>query len=214
MVMKALDEIARDFKGCKVNISYAASGQLAQQVKMGAPLDLLILADADNIAALAEEGLVVEGTVRVYARTKLVVWVPEGGPPLEDFRELARFPGKIAVANPEYSPYGKAAVLALKASGLWERVEDRLVYAENVRQAVQYAEAGSASGALVPLPLVLDLKGHYTVVPDEFYTPLDQSLAIVKGAKHERCAREFVAHFLGPKAGEILKKYGFEVPGE
>ncbi len=212
VVMKALDEMAGDFKGCKVNVSYAASGQLAQQVRQGAPFDLLILADADYIAALKKEGFILEGTVRVYARTRLVVWVPEGGVQIRDFRELAQIPGKIATANPDYSPYGKAAVQALKASGLWEKVEGRMVYAENVRQAVQYAEAGGASAALVPLPLVLDLKGHFIPVPKDFYTPFDQSLAIVKGAKNERCAREFISYFLGPKGRAVLEKYGFEVP--
>ncbi|MCS7287275.1 MAG: molybdate ABC transporter substrate-binding protein [Anaerolineae bacterium] len=210
-VMKALDEVAMDFRGCKVNISYASSGQIAQQVRQGAPFDLLILADKDYIEALAREGYVLEESIKTYARTNLVVWIPEDGPRLENLRELIYIPGKIAVANPEYAPSGKAAVQALRAAGLWEELKDKLVYAENLREATQYAEVGSASAAITSLSLVLDLKGHYFVIPKELYTPLEQSLAIVKGAKHEKCARDFIAHFLGPEGKNILKKHGFEV---
>lgn len=210
-VMKALDEVTVGFKGCKVNISYASSGQIVQQVRQGAPFDLVILAEKDYVEALARESHVLKESIKTFARTNLVVWVPKGGPRLENLRELAYIPGKIAVANPEYAPSGKAAVQALKAAGLWEELKDKLVYAENLREATQYAEVGSASAAITSLPLILDLEGHYFVIPKELYTPLEQSLAIVKGAKHEKCARDFIAYFLGPEGKNILKKHGFEV---
>ena len=211
VMMKPLDELATEFKGCKVSISYAASGQIAQQVRQGAPFDLLILADKDNIEALAQEGFVLDGSVKVYARTKLVVWAPEEKERPKSFEDLAQTLGKIAVANPDVSPYGKAAVQALQNSGLWGKVKDRLVYAENVSQALQYAKAGDALVAIVPLPLVIDINGYYFPVPTEHYTRPEQALAILKGAQHEKCARDFVAYFLGPKGKMALGKYGFEV---
>jgi len=211
VLIKPLDELAKEFKECKVSISYAASGQIAQQVRQGAPFDLLILADKDNIEALAREGFVLEESIKVYARSKLAVWSPEGQNRLESFEDLAHIPGKIAVANPEVSPYGKAAVQALRESGLWERVKDRLVYAENVTQALQYAQAGSASVAIVPLPLILELGGYYFLVPTNYYTQPEQALALLKGAKHEKCARDFIAYFLGPRGKKVMGKYGFEV---
>ncbi len=212
VVMKVLDEVAKDFKGCKVNITYAPSGQIAQQVRQGAPLDLLILADKDYIETLAKEGFILEGSIKIYARTSLVVWVPEGEPRIESFEELASIPGKIAIANPDYSPYGQAAGKALKTSGLWGKIKEKIVYAEGVHHALQLAETKNASAALVPLPLVLELKGHYILVPKEFYTPPEQSLAIVKGTKHEVCARKFIAYLLGPENKRVFEKYGFEVP--
>jgi molybdate transport system substrate-binding protein len=211
VLIKPLDELAKEFKGCKVSISYAASGQIAQQVRQGAPFDLLILADKDNIEALAREGFIAEGSIKVYARTKLVVWTPEGENHPRSFEDLAQIPGKIAVANPDVSPYGKAAVQALQSSGLWEGMKSKLVYAENVSQALQYAEAGDASAAIVSLSLIIDLKGYYFPVPAKYYAQPEQALAIVKGAKHEKCAWDFIAYFLGPKGKEALERYGFEV---
>lgn len=211
VVMKVLEEVVKDFKDCKVNINYAASGQIAQQVRQGAPLDLLILADRDYIETLAKEGFILEGSIKVYARTSLVAWVPEGGPRLESFEALASITGKVAIANPDYTPYGRAATIALKASGLWEKVKDKLVYAEDVRHAVQLAETKNVAAAIVPLSLVMNLKGHYVPIPRELYIPPEQCLAIVKGTKNESCARRFISHFLGPEGKKALEKYGFEV---
>lgn len=209
--MKPLEEVAKNFKGCRVNINYAPSGQIAQQVRQGAPIDLLILADREYIETLAKEGFILEGSIKVYARTSLVVWVPEGGPRLESFEELASIPGKVAIANPDYAPHGQAAVRALRTSGLWEKVKDKLVYAEGARHAVQLAEMKNVAAAITPLSMVIDLRGHYVLVPKEFYTPPEQCLAIVKGAKNESCARNFISHFLGPEGKKTLEKYGFEV---
>ncbi len=215
----ALTEIAQPYSqetGCKVRLHFAASGQIAHQVREGAPLDLVILANVAYVDQLEREGLVLPDTKRIYARGRLVIWTRDkSGLKVDKLQDLADPEvDNIAIANPEHAPYGMAAREALKSAGLWEAVKSKIVYGENVRQALQYAQTGDADVALVPLSLVVNLEGHYSPVPEELHGSLDQALAVVKGTENEKAARDFIAFLTGPEGRRILERYGYIVPEE
>ncbi len=219
----AFQEIAARFQaetGHRVVFNFGSSGQLAQQIELGAPVDLFASADMRYVAELAEKGLVLADTVQVYARGQLVLWTRGDSPlALERLEDLGRPEvRRFAIANPDHAPYGIAAREALQAAGLWEALQPKLVLAENVRQALQYAETGNVDAAIVALSLSLPAAagptdpGRWVLVPSALYTPIDQALAVVKGTQHEAAARAFVAYVNSPPGQEVLRKYGFYLP--
>jgi molybdate transport system substrate-binding protein len=206
--------------GDKVLFNFGASGQLAQQIEQGAPVDLFASADLGFVDELRQKDLVLLDTVQKYARGHIVLWTRADTPlKLERIEDLAQPEiGKLAIANPDRAPYGHAAREALKAAGLWEALQPKIVTAETIQQAHQYAETGNVDAAIGALSLSVpaaagDSAGRYVVVPQDLYTPLDQALAVIKGTKNEAAARAFAAFIAGPQGREVLQKYGFTVPG-
>ena len=121
---------------------------------------------------------------------------------------------RISIANPDHAPYGKAAREALESAGLWDRLQDKIVPAENVRQAFQFAESGNVDVGLVALSLVATGGGTYTLVSEELYGPIHQTLAIIATSTHQEQAAQFVAFLTGSRGREILLKHGFVLPEE
>ena len=155
----ALKEIGDGYEkktGVKVKLSFGASGALTQQIQNGGPFDLFFSADMDYPRQLITAGDADGASLYQYAIGKLVLWVPADSP-LDLDRGgmnvlLDPMVKKIAIANPQHAPYGRAAVAALKHAGLYDRVADRLVMGENVSQAAQFAESGNAQAGFVALP--------------------------------------------------------------
>lgn len=218
----AFTEIGKLFEaqtGNKVLFNFGASGQLAQQIEQGAPVDVFASADVGFVDELQQQGLVIPDTVQKYARGQIVLWTRVDSPAkIERIEDLAQAAiGKVAIANPERAPYGRAAQEALKATGLWETLEPRIVIAENIQQTHQYAETGNVDAAIGALSLSVpaaagDKAGRYVVIPQELYTPLDQALAVIKGTKNEAAARALTAFITGSKGRAVLQKYGFGTP--
>lgn len=214
----AFNDISRAFgkanPGVRVVPSFGSSGAFTQQIVNGAPFDLFLAADMSFPRALAAQNLVEPGTLRVYARGKLVLFVPgeKAVRGLEVLRE-ARF-RRVVVANPETAPYGRAAVQALKASGLYEQVQPRLVYAQDIAQAAQLtltaAEAGFIAYSAVFTPAFRG-KGSAFVVPQRLYEPLDQGMLVVKGRKRPE-VEAFYDFLRSPEALRVIKAYGYQVP--
>jgi len=121
---------------------------------------------------------------------------------------------RIAIANPDHAPYGTAAREALHRAGVWENVKSKLVYGENIRQTLQYAETGNVEVAIVALSLSVRSDGQWFLIPEKLQKPLDQALAVIKGTKNEREAREFAQFVMTSRGREIMRKYGFILPGE
>ena len=219
----AFTEIGKLFEaqtGDTVLFNFGASGSLAQQIEQGAPVDLFAAANVGFVDELQQKGLVLPDTVQNYARGQIVLWTRSDSPvKLERIEDLAQPAiGKVAIANPDRAPYGLAAREALKAAGVWEAVQPKLVIAETIQQTHQYAETGNVDAAIGALSLSVPAAaggkpGRYVVVPQELYTPLDQALAVIKGTKNEAAARAFAAFITGPQGREVLQKYGFTVPG-
>jgi molybdate transport system substrate-binding protein len=179
-------------------------------------MDLFAAANVDYVNQLEKEGLIIAETKSVYARGRIVLWTPKDSPlHIEELSHLTRPEVKrIAIANPDHAPYGMAARQALESVGIWEAVKPKLVYGENIRQTLQYAQTGNVEVAIVALSLSLQTDGRRVLIPQELYKPIDQALAVVKGTKHEPEARQFAGFISSPQGRAIMSKYGFVLPGE
>jgi molybdate transport system substrate-binding protein len=200
--------------GIRVLFNFGSTGKLAAQIEQGAPVDILLAADTDTPRRLEGLGLTAPGSFAVYARGRLALWWrAESGLDLARLEDLVRPEVKrIAIADPRLAPYGLAAAQALRAAGLWERVQPRLVFAENIAQALQYAETGNVEAALVARSLC-GREGRWVLVPGELHEPLDQALVILRESPRLEQARSFAAFLLGPEGRRLLASYGYEVPG-
>jgi molybdate transport system substrate-binding protein len=216
----AFDEIGALFEaetGAKVTFSYGSSGLLATQIEGGLPADIFCSADTSYVDQIRERGLIVPGSERVYALGRLVLASStKSGLALTELSDLQRPEvEQIAIANPRYSPYGRAAEEALKSAGLWDDLEPRIVYAQNMRQATQFVESGNAEAGLIPLSLAINSSDlTYVLVDDSLHLPIRAELAILAGTKKEDLARRFIALLNSPEGQAVMEKYGFAVPKE
>lgn len=125
---------------------------------------------------------------------------------------------RIAIANPQHAPYGKRAEEALRASGLWEKVEAKMVYGENITQAAQFVQSGNAPVGILALSLAvspeLSSKGGYFLIPDNLHQPLVQGFIILKRAANNKLAKQFADYMGSKEARAIMTRYGFVLPGE
>src|SRR5215218_441568 len=150
----AFEELGREFESAtktKVVFVFGSTGMLTRQIENGAPVDLFAAANVSYIDELEKEGLIIPDTKAVYARGRITLWTPnESTLRLQNIADLARPEVmRIAIANPDHAPYGLAAKQAVQSAGLWERVQPKLVYGDNIRQALQYAQTGNVEVAIV-----------------------------------------------------------------
>jgi molybdate transport system substrate-binding protein len=221
----AIDEIAAKFAaetGLTVRPTYGSSGNFYRQIAEGAPFELFMSADVEFISKLAGAGMT-ESPGELYAVGRLVLFAPNGSPldatmGIEGLKAgLAQgLVKRFAIANPEHAPYGRAAEQALRAAGLWEAIQPKLVLGENVSQAAQFATSGSAEGGIFAYSLALSPAvsgaGHFVLLPQTLHAPLNQGMALIKGAG--ATARAFYDFVRQPAARAIFRKYGFLLPGE
>jgi molybdate transport system substrate-binding protein len=202
--------------GIKTTFNFSSTGVLAQQIENGAPIDLFAAANISFVERLETKGLIIPDTKTLYARGRITLWIaPTNEAQISKLEDLARPEvEKISIANPEHAPYGTAAREAFQTLGIWNAVQQKCVYGDNVRQALQYAEAGEVNAAIVALSLSMQTRGNWMLIPQELHKPLDQALAVIKGAKHEREARQFAVFVNGTQGRPIMRKYGFILPGE
>jgi molybdate transport system substrate-binding protein len=215
----AFEELGREFQAThhvKVVFSFGSTGVLARQIENGAPMDLFAAANTDYIDQLDKQGLILPGTTKVYARGRITLWTPKDSHlHVEKISDLTQPEVKrVAIANPDHAPYGMIAREAMQRAGVWETVQPKLVYGENIRQALQYAQTGNVEVAIVALSLSIQSDGKWVLVPEDLHKPLDQALAVIKGTKNERAAREFADFVTGAEGRSIMRKYGFTLPGE
>lgn len=215
----AFEELGALFEhetGIKVTFNFGSTGQLAQQIEQGAPVDLFASANASFIEALERKGLTVPGTKALYAQGRITLWTRTDSPMrLERLEDLARPEVQhVAIANPEHAPYGEAAREALQSIGVWERVTSKLVFGENVRQTLQYAEAGNVDAAIVALSLSIQSKGRWVLISEKLHKPLNQALAVIRTTQHEMEARRFADFINSTQGRTLMRKYGFILAGE
>jgi molybdate transport system substrate-binding protein len=218
---EAFTEIGAGFEkktGVKPVLIFGSSGLLAKQLQEGAPFDLFAAASAAYADQVAWAGACDGATKRVYAQGRIVLWTKRGssaGAPtsLADLRS-PRF-RHISIANPEHAPYGKAARQALEHAGVWADVKPRVVFGENVQQALQFAETGNADVAVVALSLANKATdGDVVLIDQALYAPLNQALIACKHGPNAAAGKQFADYASGPDGRAIMKKYGFGLPGE
>lgn len=202
--------------GAKAIFTFGSTGNLARQVENGAPVDVFAAANVQFIEELVAKGLLLATTRQVYALGRIVLASNrQTGLRLRDLRDLLRPEVKrVALANPQHAPYGLAARQALESLGIWDWVRPKLVYGENVRQALQYVQTGNAEAGIVALSIAYVPEVTYALIDDRLHRPLKQALAVVRGTRDEELARRFIAFVNGPKGRPIMKRYGFLLPGE
>jgi molybdate transport system substrate-binding protein len=218
----ALDELLQGFRarhpGAEVQVTYGSSGNFLAQLANGAPFDVFLSADVAYPRKLAEQGLVADA-VFLYAVGRIVVWVPKDSPlPVEQRGlEALKDPAarRIAIANPQHAPYGRAAEAALKSQGVYDAVKDKLVLGENIAQTAQFVQSGAAEAGIIALALALAPamkdQGRAWEVPLEAYPRMEQGGAILKHAKTPALAQAFRDYLLGPEGKALLERYGFSL---
>lgn len=222
----ALDDVLTEFRKAHpeydTKASYGSSGTLFAQIDNGAPFDLFLSADVKFPRQLVERGKAEKDSLFPYAIGHLVVWVPR-----ESKVDVAQLGAKalldasvrkVSIANPEVAPYGAAAVAALKSLGVHEGVSAKLVLGENVAQAAQFVQSGAADAGVISLSLALAPRmkdaGRYWEVPADAFPKLEQAGVICTDANN-RAGAAHLRDFLSSPAGrEILKRYGFVLPGD
>ncbi|HEX3772247.1 MAG TPA: molybdate ABC transporter substrate-binding protein, partial [Polyangiaceae bacterium] len=188
-----------------------------RQIAEGAPFDAFAAANASFADDAVQSGACLADSKTSYAIGRIVLYAGSGtagGP--TSVADLAdpRF-AKIAIANPEHAPYGRAAKQALEHAGIWEQVSSRIVYGENVQQTLQFAQSGNADAAIVAMSLVAVLPttdggARWTPIPEDMHARIEQVIvACSHGAAGADAGRRFVA-FVGSEAGRaVLRRYGF-----
>lgn len=198
--------------GRKVEISFASSGLLVQQIINGAPFDLFLSADSSFPEKLKSNNKTF-GNSSVYTYGRIALW--SSNLDVSEGLKLVLNPKvkKIAVANPQFAPYGKNAVEALKKSGLYAAIEHKIVWAENINQAAQFASSGNADIAFVALSNVVGKemkgKGKFYELSEQESSPIPQSGIILKG-KTTTEAQLFFDFIKSEKSIKIWKKYGYK----
>lgn len=205
--------------GIKVNVTTGSSGNFVSQIQNGAPFDLFFSADIEYARKLAAAGFAEPETLREYALGRIVIWMPTGAG-VDVAKQgwnalLDASVQKIAIANPEHAPYGRAAVAALQRAGIYEQVKPKLIYGENISQAAQFVQSGNAQAGIIALSLAISpgmKEGKFWEIPAETYPPIEQAAVLLKSAKNKNAARVFL-EFVSSAAGrKILEKHGFAIP--
>lgn len=215
----AFGELGKTFEAqhhVKPVFTFGSTGLLAKQIGEGAPFSMFAAANESFVDEVVGKGKCDEATARRYARGRIVVWTKSGVELPKTLAELAdpRFK-RIAIANPEHAPYGKAAQQALIAVGLWEQLQPRLILGDNVRATLQFAQTGNVDAAIVALSLSVATDGGNALLIDAaLHKPLDQALVVCSGgdAKQTERARQFAEYVTSKEGQEVLVRYGFGMP--
>jgi molybdate transport system substrate-binding protein len=219
----ALSEIAGQYEkqtGNKVNVTYGSSGNFFSQLQNGAPFDLFFSADIDYARKLETAGLAEPGTLYRYAIGRIVIWAPaDSKVDVATLGWKALLSGsvqKIAIANPEHAPYGRAAVAAMQKAGIYDQVKVKLVYGDNISQAAQFVQSGNAQVGIVAFSLAVSpamQDGRRWDIPADMHPPIEQAAIVLKNARNKDAARSFL-DFVKTEARATLAKYGFSFPSE
>lgn len=186
----------------KIRFTLTSSGSLKQQIENGAPFDVFLSASEQYVKDLATAGLVTDTTI--YAIGRIALWSPSGSvTSLADLKKKSVT--HLAIPNPQYAPYGVAARQALESQGVWKDVEPKIVYGENVRQALQFAESGNVEAVITSWTLLI---GKGTLLPAEWHSPIRQTGAVVKSSAQPEPARRFLKFLLSAEAQKILNDGG------
>jgi molybdate transport system substrate-binding protein len=215
----AMDDLASGYQqqtAGKLSLIYGSSGNFYAQIQNGAPFDLFFSADVDYAQKLVDTQLGDPDSLFVYARGQLVLWAPSdvhlnlsqtGFAALRDPRVQ-----KIALANPDHAPYGRAAVAALRRAGVYDQLKSKLVFGENISQAAQFAQSGSAQVGILALSLVLSpnmQSGDHWLIPSDLYPSIDQAAVLLTVSPNKAAARAFLAYVKSDTAREVLSRHGF-----
>jgi molybdate transport system substrate-binding protein len=215
----ALPEVIAKFEresNATVTASFGSSGNFFAQIQNGAPYDVYLSADIDYPRRLIASGHADPSSLYQYARGRLVLWtrkdsgidISGGLRSLTDARIT-----RIAIANPKYAPYGRAAEAALRYEKIYDAVRSKLVLGENISQTAQLVDSGNASVGIIALSLAvgpaLRARGSFSEISAMAHPPIDQAAVIVSASARKPLAREFLTYLKRPDISEHLHRFGF-----
>ena len=208
--------------GEQVVFSFGSSGQLAQQLIEGAPMDLYASANVAFVEQVLAAGVGDPDTQSTYAFGRITIWSPDDAwrdwDTLEDLADDEDLVN-LAIANPQHAPYGLAARQALESAGLWDAVEPKLVYGENIADTQRLAATGNADAAIVALSLALAADeagdGTWVLLDEDLHEPLQQDLVVVaEDPDRAALATRFIAFVEAEEGRQVMRRFGFLLPGE
>ena len=212
-LLPAFKEIGGLYKqrtGNNVIFTFGSSGLLSKQIMHGAPFDIFASANKRYIEELKNKGLIADDKYYVFCRGRIAIVVNKNSGDLPvSINDLIKGSfKKIAIANPEHAPYGAAAKEALIKAGIWDDLRQRLVFGENIRQALQYIHTGDADAGIVALSLVA-ADNNYLLIDEGLHNPIEQSIAVLKDSKNRKFSEVFMDIVLNGTGREILEKVRF-----
>jgi molybdate transport system substrate-binding protein len=201
-----------------LTVTIGASGSLVAQIQNGAPFDVFLSADLDHPQALVNAGHAVEESLMTFATGRLVVWTTRPDLKLDSVNALIQDASirKIAIANSDTAPYGRAAKQALEHLRIWPEVQMKLIFGENITQTAQFVESGNADVGFVALSLVLSPKlsnrGQWIPVPADLYTPIAQGGVLTRKGAENAAAARYLEFLCSEEARQIFARFGYQVP--
>lgn len=213
-------ELVRDFSaqtGYRLSMSTASTGKFYAQINLGAPFDILLAADRQTPERLVQDGLAVEATLYDYARGRLV-FVSQHHCADGDAQQILRQAQfkKLAIAHPEFAPYGKAALQTLRHLGLAQRTAKQWVIAENTGQAAQYFLSGNADAGLLPQALVVEANASQNkipapwLVPESWHAPIIQTAVLLNHGANNQVAQTFLSYLKTSQARRLISSHGYD----
>lgn len=221
-LQSAFADIAAQFEknsGISVKLTYGSSGDFFHQIENGAPFDMFFSANLDYAKQLRAAGLALPESYYEYARGKIVLWSrQEIKLELSSSLQILVHPSirRVAIANPQHAPYGQAAVAALKKENIYDKVQNKLVFGENISQAASFVLSGAADAGIIALSLArspnMRDKGYYVEIPSADYPPIEQACVILRSSRNKEAANQFLVFIKTPEVAKLLGSYGFELP--
>lgn len=216
----AFEEIGKLYegrnKGTKVVFNFGASGDLIRQIEAGAPVDVFASASLKDMDEADIKGLIISDSRVNFAGNVMVLVVPKYSKlNIRSFNDLRRHDvKKIAIGNPKTVPAGRYSEEVLRYFRLWDVIRDKLVFAENVRQVLDYVARNEVdAGLLYHTDALIRAEDVKIVVKasEESHKAVIYPIAVVKGTKHEKLSKGFIFAVCSNEGKRILKKYGFRV---
>lgn len=209
-----MEKIVAEFQketGHKISVSYGSTGRFYTQIVNGAPFEVLLAADEEHPQKLLALGFAQAQSDFVYAIGKLALWSPKEG--FIDNQGAVLKGGvfnHLSIASPQLAPYGAAAEQVLKKRGLWETLQDKIIYGESLAQAHQFVASGNAELGFVSVSQVKNAKGSVWIVPQEDYKSLKQKAVLLKVGKNKKAAGLFLKLLRSEKARLLIQEFGYE----
>jgi molybdate transport system substrate-binding protein len=213
-----MQKIAPEFEkasGHKIIASYGSTGKFYAQIKNGAPFEVLLAADDETPTKLGKDDGAVATSQFTYAIGKLVLWSAK--PAIVDANGEVLKKGSfdhLSIANPKLAPYGAAGIEVMKAMGVYDGLQAKIVTAENISQAQQFVSSGNALLGFVALSQVLKdgaIEGSAWIVPQKLYSPIRQDAIILAKGKDKPAAEALMKYLKGDKAKAVIKSYGYDL---
>lgn len=202
------DSFHKAYPADTVRFAFAASGALAQQIANGAQYDAFLSANESFVDQLSATRKILPETVHVYALGQLgILWRDDKPHKISDL--AGNWVRLVAIANPRIAPYGLAARQALETQGLWDTVRPKIVFGENVRQALQIFDSGNADVVMTAYSLMTTRPGA-SVIPQDWHKPIRQKAGVVAASRNAEDARKFLAFLHSPEGAQILTRHGLK----